>query len=195
MNVAETISVNPGQKTLGALHPEAVARFLRTTEFRNNNTSSQKMWMRLTFAASVPGVKRYSGALLVLRLLLSAIFIVSGSFILSGEIYSPSSPLTSFALGLGEIIVGSMLATGFLSRFAMLAATALFATMSVESIMAGIFDMQSLMCCMLSVIFLVLGAGRYSFDYLLRRAIIRHAIKRRRHREAMRLTYRAYQYQ
>lgn len=35
MNIAETISVNPVSKTLGALHPEATLSFLK-----NNRTSS-----------------------------------------------------------------------------------------------------------------------------------------------------------
>lgn len=189
--VADIISVDPAQNTLGALHPEVVERIARKVNV-DTPTVSKQTWLNMVFACSTPGVVRNSRTMLLLRLCFAALLIVSGAFILVGEIYSPLAGYDSTLYAGIEIAIGSMLALGLLTRFAMIAAVAGFGFMSYLSISAGVFDMQSLLCCFASLAFFLLGAGRYSADFLLRKAIILNAARRRRQRRADRLTYKAY---
>ncbi|MDE6753207.1 MAG: DoxX family protein [Muribaculaceae bacterium] len=194
MNVsADIISVDPARTTLGALHPEITERLARKVNVNAPSAlSSKKMWLNMTFASSTPGVARNSRTLLLLRLCFAALLIVSGSFILYGEILTPNATLAPSVFAALEIAAGSMLALGFLSRFAMLTMVALFGVMSYDSISAGVFDMQSLLCCFASLAFLIMGTGRYSCDFLIRKAIILSAARRRRQRKADRFSYKAY---
>lgn len=130
--------------------------------------------------------------MLFCRLLFSALLIISGSFILSGEILPSTYIIDSFYLGLGEIIAGSMLALGLLSRFVMGSATLFFGYVAIISIMSGIFDMQALLCCMSSLVFFIMGAGKYSCDFLIRKSILLRSIRHQKKIREQRLSYRAY---
>ncbi|MDE6444605.1 MAG: DoxX family protein [Muribaculaceae bacterium] len=189
--MADIISVDPAQTTLGALHPEFAERIARKVKVETPSFS-RRMWLDMTFACATPGVARNSRTMLLLRLCFAALMIVSGAFILSGEIYSPLAGFDAVTFAALELAVGSMLALGLFTRFAMFAAVAGFGFMSFQSISAGIFDMQSLLCCLTSLSFLLLGSGRYSADFLLRKSIILRAAKRRRKMQADRLSYKAY---
>lgn len=193
MNIAETISVNPVDKTLGALNPEVAARFIREHNvIATPSAYNKKDSLNFCFASSAPGVNRFAGYMLLFRAIFSTLLIVSGSFILSGEILSSTPLLSSQLLGVSEILIGSFLLFGFLSRFVMGISTLLFGYLSVMAVMSGVFDMQNLLCCMGSLIFTIAGVGKYSADFLIRKAIIRRAISRRNKMKADRLTYRAY---
>lgn len=194
MNIADTISVNPVSKTLGALHPEAAARFFNTntSDAVKKAKSSRQTVSGILFASSTPSVNHFGATILLLRLLFSTILIVSGSLILSGEIFAPTEMINAEYLGLGEIIAGSMLALGFLSRVAMGISTGLFGYIAAMAIMSGVFDMQALLCCMGSLVFLVMGTGKYSCDFLLRKTIILQARRRQKRIREQRLSYRAY---
>lgn len=197
MNIAETISVNPVSKTLGALNPEATINFIHTHQIEtlSKRKASKSSRSALLFASSTPGSKDYGVAMLLLRLLFSALLIVSGSFIISGEISSPVNLINTQYFGLAEIIAGTMLALGLMSRIAMTASTIFFGYISYTAIMTGIFDMQALLCCLTSGVFMVLGAGKYSSDFLIRKAMI---LRRRRRQKQLceeRLSYRAFRLQ
>ena len=188
---AEILSVDPAEITLGALHPEFTARLARKVNVETP-TVSKMTWLNMVFACSTPGVVRNSRNMLLLRLCFAALLIVSGAFILSSEIVSPLADYSPALFAALEIAAGSMLALGLFTRFAMFAAVAGFGFMSFMSISAGVFDMQSLLSCLASLTFFLLGAGRYSSDFILRKAIIRSAARRRRQRKADRLSSKAY---
>ncbi len=193
MNVAETISINPIQKTLGALNPEAAARFVREhTAPAQTSATNKKGVLDFCLATYAPGVKRFGSQMLLFRSMFAALLIVSGSFLLTGETASTTTLLSTSALGIAQIVMGSMLVLGFLSRFAMIASTILFGTIAATSIAGGVFDMTALLCCLGSMVFMTMGTGRYSADFLIKKAIINRAIARRRQQRADRLTYRAY---
>lgn len=197
MNIAETISVNPVSKTLGALHPEAALRFLNTesTKSLKQKRTEQHSLSRVLFASSSPSVKEYGATMLLFRLLFSALFIVSGSFILSGEIEASTNLINAQYLGLGEIIAGGMLALGLFSRLAMGASTVFFGYVATVSIMAGVFDVQALMWCFGSLVFFTMGSGKYSSDFLIRKAIILRSRRREKKLRENRLSYRAFRIQ
>lgn len=197
MNIAETISVNPVSKTLGALHPEAALKFLNTESAKSlrQNRTGKNSFSRFLFASSSPSVKGFGQSMLVFRLLFSALLIISGSFILSGQIAASTNLFPSQYLGLGEIIIGGMLALGFLSRLAMGVSTVFFGYIATMSIMSGVFDAQALMWCLGSLVFLTMGTGKYSSDFLIRKAIVLRSRRKERKLRENRLSYRAFRIQ
>ncbi len=88
--------------------------------------------------------------------------------------------------------MGSLLAIGLLSRIAMLTATCVFGYLSVIAIMAGYFDIQTLMLCFGSLVFLTIGTGKYSCDFLIRKAMVIRAKRKQKELREHRLSYRAY---
>lgn len=173
MNISNIISVDPAQKTLGYIHSELTGRLLRNSGIsRNREPSHSQYALNLIFASSSPGGWKYGICLLVLRLFFAAIMIVSGSFILSGEIYPPAFPIPSDIYAISQIIIGGMLAFGFFSRFAMLAGFTGYAYIAGCKILAGVFSISSLMLCMACLIFFILGTGRLSLDFLIRMGIV-----------------------
>lgn len=193
MNITDILSVDPGQNTLGSLHKDIAGTILRNSGIVRDNVHSNSSYsLNLIFASATPGGMRYGLCLLIFRAMFAAILIVSGSFILSGEIVRqvPLIPIEIFAIG--EITIGCFLFLGLLTRFTMLTALVGFGMIAVFNIMNGIFNMSSLMLCMTSFIFLILGSGKLSFDFLIRKAIISRDNKKRRKLISDRMSYRAY---
>lgn len=193
MNITDIISVDPGQNTLGALHKNITGKILRNSGItRNNEPSSTSYFLTLIFASAAPGGMRYGLCMFVFRAMFAAILIVSGSFILSGEIVRtiPIIPIEIFAIS--EIVIGALLFLGFLSRFTMLTALVGFGIIATVNVINGVFNMSSLMLCMTSFIFLILGSGKISCDFLIRKAIVRQCSRRRSKMVADRMSYRAY---
>lgn len=194
MNTAETISINPVSKTLGALNPEATLKFLeenaRRAKVRNGKRGFS--FSKLFFSSTAPRVSAFSGRMFIFRLLFATLLIISGSLILSGEIVSPVSLLDPELIAMGEIIAGGMLALGFMSRLTMGITAVVFGWAAVMQTMAGVFDMQLLLCCLGAGMFMVMGAGRYSTDFLIRKGIVLHKQHKEKKLRENRLSYRAY---
>lgn len=195
MKISDVISVDPCRITEGAKHPELAARFLRKSRMMAKTaTPSKRGFLNFLFASLAPGVNRHGVQMLLVRLCFSAIFIVSGSFILSGETVAPATGIEPYYFALAEIVVGSMLALGLFARVAMLVATAGFGFLAAEAIIAGVFDMTWLLCTCGSFAFLLMGVGKYSCDTLIRKSIIKAAMRRRRRLGARRMSYKAFLY-
>lgn len=196
MNLSKTISVDPGKMTLGELHHEADNGFVRKATSTIANTASPlpraKTTRNFLFACSMPTANQYGGRMLMVRWMMGALLVVSGSLILSGNIASPQVITEPGAFAVGEIVCGAMLALGLLTRVAMSAAAIVFCAMTVESVTNGIFSMQDFMCLLASVIFLIMGAGKFSCDFLIRKALVRRSVRRRRQRRNRPLTYKAF---
>lgn len=194
MSTTNTISVNPVSKTLGALHPEAAIRFFNTyaVDSSKQRLKTKKSFARFFFASSAPSINRFGSSVLLFRLLFAIIFILSGSFILSGNLESPTNVFAPQHMAIGEIIIGSMLAVGLLSRVTMGIATGVFGYLATISIMSGNFDIQILLFCLGSLVFLTMGTGKYSADFLIRKALVIRAKRRQKEIKEQRLSYRAY---
>lgn len=199
MNIAETISVNPVSKTLGAINfrSETALGLLYTESAKSlkQNRTGKNSFSKFLFASSSPSVKGFGKSMLLFRLLFSALLIVSGSFILSGEITASTNLIDSQYLALGEIIVGGLLALGLFSRFAMGVSTLFFGYVATLSIMSGVFDLQALMWCLGSLVFFAMGTGKYSSDFLIRKAILLRSRRREEKLRENRLSYRAFRIQ
>lgn len=193
MNVSNIISVDPAKKTLGEQHPEFTAEFLRNTVVcKQAETQNSHKLLNVLFGSSSPSANRFAGYMLMFRAMFSSLLIVSGAFILSGEILAPASPLAPEALAIGEISVGALLCAGLLTRYAALASTALFLVMTIQSIIAGVFNVQAMMLLYASIGFLVMGAGKYSCDSAISKAFRNYMIRRRERRRQERLSYKAF---
>ncbi|MBD5357627.1 MAG: DoxX family protein [Bacteroides sp.] len=195
MNNSDIISVNPAQTTLGSIHLEMAENLLTNSVSLNADSSSHSNdVINFAFASRRPGNSRYNIGILMLRLLFAAVLIVSGSFILIKEIPSPTNYFSSYAVGLAEIIIGGMLAAGILSRFAAAVGIVGFGFIATNAILAGVFNSTSLMMCLACVAIAILGSGRISCDYLVRKAIINYKVRRRERLAENRMSYRAYRY-
>ena len=191
MNVSDTLSVDPGRTTLGDLHPELDSKFSRRKRMVGmRRKRSAKKVLNFIFAINALRADGKAVAMLLIRWALGALLIVSGSFILSGEISSPVEYLGTDIIAVFailEIVVGTMLVFGIFTRFAMGVATIGFVTVSIIATCKGIFDISCL-------VFLVFGSGKYSADFLLRKAIIQHNNRRRRKKIEKKMSYQAFRY-
>lgn len=198
MNVSDTLSVDPGRTTLGDLHPELDSKFSRRKRMVGmRRKRSAKKVLNFIFAINALRADGKAMAMLLIRWALGALLIVSGSFILSGEISSPVEYLGTDIIAVFailEIVVGTMLVFGIFTRFAMGVATIGFVTVSIIATCKGIFDMQSFMSAISCLVFLVFGSGKYSADFLLRKAIIQHNNRRRRKKIEKKMSYQAFRY-
>ena len=130
--------------------------------------------------------------MLLLRWALACLLIVSGSFILSGEIYAPVNYIPSEVYALFEIVIGGMLVLGLLTRIAMGVATIGFATVATLSVVHGVFNLEALMCCMSCLVFLIFGPGKFSCDFLIRKSIVGREEQLQRSISKQRMSYRAF---
>lgn len=179
MNNSDTLSVDPGRTTLGALHPELNAQFLRGTVRVPRRKKSGEKALNFFFAATTLRANSKVVAMLLFRWTLGALLIVSGSLILSGEIDSPVNYINTELYAILEIISGGMLALGLFTRIVMGFATFGFAIISTLLIIKGIFNLEALMCCVSCMFFLIFGSGKFSCDFLIRKAIILATSKRK----------------
>lgn len=179
--ISNIISVDPARKTLGALHPQKAGRFFREKVIRPTASLPHgKLWLNFSFASATPAAPRYAAAMLTLRLCFAAMLAVGGAFLLSGELPAPYPGVSVRAAGLLQVIAGVMLAGGLLSRYAMMATAIYFATMATIGVEAGRFDAGAVSSFIGSLTFILLGSGRYSLDYVIRKSLIRRAVRRRR---------------
>lgn len=195
MNISDTLSVDPGRTTLGALNPEFSADFLRAKGIAESNNKRSGLAV-LDFIFATNGLKSHvsAGALAFLRCALGALLIVSGAFILSGEILSPANVISPEIYAYLEIAAGSLLALGLLTRVAMGATTIGFGFIATMNVINGVFDMQAMMTCLCCLVFSIFGAGRFSSDFLVKKAFVNYFINKRRKMIENKMSYRAFRY-
>ncbi len=191
------ISVNPAQKTLGALHPEMLDKVARGCRVSNASSESGiKTAVNLFFGISKNSLS-VSGKMFAARLIASAWFIMTG--IALGIDFS------LFNTGAVSIILGSMIFLGLFSRVSSLtAATILVTSISMTDVLsmdfASFISIHSIQILSAAVclIVAVMGPGFYSIDQLIRRSIFKGIKKYNKNRAAhsaeMRLSYKAFQY-
>ncbi len=193
MNLYNVLSVDPSRLTLGALHPEAAKRILRSNVISRSREKCGKLsLLNMFFACLAPGIGRFGGYMLLFRVLFASLLAVAGALILTGD-YEVSHiifPVKEFAVFL--LTVSAMIAIGFLTRIASATSTAVFAIISIGTAATGAFDMQAWLSLFGCMLFLYLGAGRYSVDFIIRKTLITSAIIKKQKNKKQRLSYKAY---
>ena len=185
MKATDTISVNPGKTTLG--HVESTnSSILRANIINRETQASHIDLLSLLFPTTSAGINEFKKYALPLRTLFATILIVGGLTLAQTGINPPFAIL--------EIVFGSMLALGFLTRPAMACASVYFAVVTALSIRAGQPDLTALSLIFGCALFFALGSGKYSLDMLIRSMIKRHQRNAAIRRSANALGYKAFHY-
>lgn len=186
MKTSDTISVNPGKVTLGQTESNTANIFRANVIDRNKHTGSVDILAVLcpSVGSGVNELKNYA---LPLRALFATLLIVAGLTVLQ-----TSSGIQLTAMGVLELVFGSLLAIGFLTRPIMAAAAVYFAIAGALSIRSGQTDITSL-CLMFGCgLFCILGSGKYSVDLMLRSAILKYRKRKAARRSSEVLGYKAF---
>lgn len=194
MNYSDIISVNPGKLTLGALHPEGATRLIRTNININSSTVKKHRFLDFIFAVKAPGINRFGKYMLVMRLLFATILISSGCLTLNGSITNALTIISSQVSGILQITAGAMLALGLLTRISILSIGIILSASILITFTNGMPDMSALSSLFTCILFIIMGAGKYSLDFLIRKGVIINATRRRKRNEMKRMTYKAFQY-
>lgn len=181
MAADKIISVNPARATLGSLHPEITAGFLRQRNHIATVTCANNKLLR--FLAGQSASKYNSIRSLILRL--------SGATAIGLSIFaSPagSAPLSPTLI----IILISFLSVGL---FTVPAAFALF-LISLEGIFAFVganaLLTTPLLMCFCAAVIALFGPGKLSADNILYRCVRRHRKERRNRARSEEISYKAF---
>ena len=184
MNTSETtISVNPANVTLGSKAENAYKKSYLRTNIRNNESSCCFATLSELFLSEKMSNSQIRSINVPLRCVFSAILIITGIYSINANIVWP---------GIVEILIGSCLALGFLSKIAMAIGTTIFTITGIISMRAGMPDMEAFTLAFGCAMFFFYGAGKYSLD-----AQIKHYLKSLRSKRIERankndLTYKAF---
>ncbi len=172
MDITNIISVDPAQKPLGAIHTEITERILRNSNISHgDDLISSRQFFNFVFGTPSRSTL-FSSCALLLRTLFAAVLILSGSLILMDEVNAPTTFISPQTFAIGQIIIGGMLFLGFLSRFAMAVGFAGFAFVATKAILAGMLSVSPILLGVICLTFMILGTGRFSCDFLIRKSII-----------------------
>lgn len=148
--------------------------------------------LNFCFATHAPGVSAFGKYMLLLRVLFSAFLIAAGIFTLQNPASAPQIEFSPEVFAYIQIATGASLLLGFLSRFSMIASSIVFTAVALNSVSAGLFDSDAILGLFSSVAFLVLGSGKYSCDFLLKKVIVKQSMKSNRIKKSKRMTYKAF---
>ena len=185
MKIADTISVNPRNTTLG--QSEKADNMFRVSII--NKEASKNSLFSLAIPSEATGIAEIRKYALPLRTLFASILIVTGISI----IQTASLPINT-SIAIVEIIGGIFLAFGFLTRPIMLISAIFFGITTALSIRTGNTDFSILSLMFGCLIFSALGSGKYSIDFLNRRAMLRSKRKSKIIKSSRALGYKAFHY-
>lgn len=187
MKITDTISVNPGKTALGL--KEESSNIFRTNVVKHEIESKRFDLLSLVYPSTTSGILGFKKYSLPLRSLFATILIVSGITIIENPI-----GIHGTGFGVVEIVFGSLLALGFLTRPVMTGAAIFYAVSTALELRGGVSDITSLTLMFGSFLFCITGAGKYSVDTLIRGAIKRH-IKRTKIKKCdLAMGYKAFHY-
>lgn len=164
MNQTNVISVNPGVKTLGELNigNSTIVRISRRlTRPGRVSASPFKAIVRFVFGVSRDRSGTFSTKMAMLRMSAAAITILAALWQSGGLEAAPTAPV----LAMLAFIVS--LALGLFTRLVATSAMAICGYMFYLSIMGGMPDAMSAVSLVVSLMFALLGPGRYSADQLI----------------------------
>lgn len=183
MKVTDTISVNPSKTTLGHVE-SASSPIFRTTVIGAETSAKNFSLLSLILPSSGlrnNEIKKYE---VPLRTLFATILIVCGISMLQLN--------GSIAYAVCCLSFGFVLAIGFLTRPVMIGASLFYCISGALSLRAGNIDINMFLLMFGSLIFALTGAGKYSFDTLLRKSIVHHQKKREIARKEKCMGYKAF---
>lgn len=164
MNQTNVISVNPGVKTLGELNigNSTIVRISRRlTRPGRVSASPFKAIVRFVFGVSRERSGTFSTKMAMLRMSAAAITILAALWQSGGLEAAPTAPV------LAMVAFGVSLALGLFTRLVAASAMAICSYMFYLSIMGGTPDAMSAVSLVVSLMFALLGPGRYSADQLI----------------------------
>lgn len=164
MNQTNVISVNPGVKTLGELNigNSTIVRISRKlTRPGRVSASPFKAIVRFVFGVSRDRSGTFSTKMAMLRMSAAAITILAVLWQSGGLEAAPTAPV------LAMLAFGVSLALGLFTRLVAASAMAICGYMFYLSIMGGTPDAMSAVSLVVSLMFALLGPGRYSADQLI----------------------------
>lgn len=195
MKAAETISVDPGRLTAGALYSTGTKRIISKAAGAINvnvAVTSKKKVSDFLFASYAPGAYRYGIRILVFRCIWSAILIAYGVMLFTGTLVSPNGGFPASQLGVAIGTVGVIMLLGIMTRPVSLVATVVCGAWAVEGISGGVFSLDAFSTTLVFLIFAVSGPGKFSSDFLIKKSLYRRAIRHRNRRREDRLSYKAF---
>ena len=168
MKIADTISVNPSKTALG--HTEnPTATIFRNPVLCAEVPSHSMNVISLVFPTSKGGVYEYKKYEVPLRALFATILIVTGISLLTGGFSS-----YNMAFAICGLSFGTFLALGLFTRPVMIGAAVYYCITGALAIRSGAPDVSVFSLMFGCLIFAVIGSGKYSFDALIRKSIMRH---------------------
>ena len=167
MKITDTISVNPSKKAMG--HVESSESIFRANILGSQTESQSIDLVKVLFPAAKSGLFEYRKYETPMRTLFATILIVTGISLLTTSLVSYSA-----AFAICTLCFGGFLAIGLFTRPVMLGASVYYCICGALALRSGMADMTSFSLMFGSLIFGLIGAGKYSCDTILRSAIIRH---------------------
>ena len=191
MNTNKTISVEPGKITLAERkNRERAAEYFRTSILNSETQKIEKINLsKLLFPTQKSANLSFVKYSVPLRSIFSALLIIFGINAIhsSGLVYNHN-----LSLGILSIIFGGFLGIGLFSRITMALATSMFAITGIIGLRMGIQDMTSFSMMFGSMIFLIMGSGKYSCDTFLRKIMWKRMINKRNQMRQEALSYKAF---
>ncbi|MCH5225991.1 MAG: hypothetical protein J1D77_08305 [Muribaculaceae bacterium] len=183
MKINDTISVNPSKKTLG--HVETpVSSIFRSPVIGVDSARDNVDILQLVFPTTKSGLAEYEKFALPIRTLFATILIVTGITLLSAS--------ASVALGICSLCFGGCLAIGLFTRPVMLGASVFYCITGALALRAGSPDLLVFSLMFGSLIFAMMGSGKYSCDFLIRSSIKRAKRRSESRRRENALSYKAF---
>ena len=165
MKIADTISVNPSKTALGHVETPSSSIF-RSPVINAEATSRSVDLVKILLPSDNAGVSELKKYAVPLRTIFATILLVTGITLLEASM--------SVGLAITSLCFGAFLALGLFTRPVMLGAAAYYCICGALSIRYGAPNLSVFSLMFGSLLFAVVGAGKYSCDTLLRSFIIRH---------------------
>ncbi|MDE6231511.1 MAG: hypothetical protein K2M37_07830 [Muribaculaceae bacterium] len=185
METAQVISINPGAKTAGALHEEAIAASELSRRLLATAAQAPQLSETFNFVLGLDDSTQVSARQISARIAggVALTAMATWSYFQSGE----------SALGIAQFILGISLMGGVLTRIvgAIIAVWAV-----VMSVTVGSPEQALLFTGLSGVIGAIFGPGRMSVDFSMRRYLqrMKHRAADRRARKASAVSYKAFHY-
>lgn len=186
MKLSDTISVNPGKTTLGEID-KTTALLFRNPVLSAEQTANKIGLLSLLFPTDKAGTSEYRKYSMPLRTLFATILIVSGLTMLSFPF-----GMNDLGCAICTLVFGAFLALGLFVRPVMAGASIYYCIFGALALREGITDITVFSLMFGCLIFCVIGAGKYSCDMLIRRALIRHRKASESKRKDNLMSYKAF---
>ncbi|MDE7465078.1 MAG: DoxX family protein [Muribaculaceae bacterium] len=198
MNSLNVISINPGESTQAALHPELLSSGLRSRvrngEGHNLFRTPSLFRDRVDFLTGISNSTSAKSSLrmLIVRLTIGMMLAAFGGYLLHGNL--------DLTVGITCIVMGLSIATGFLTRIVSFAAISMLTFMFWNSLVSpNPTQVIWLAPAIPGLFFSIFGPGIYSVDSIIRKTALRlnksYRQKRAEKEAADRLSYKAFRYQ